>query len=217
MRMANTLLLAGGVLLVIALASAQPPRDEKGKEGSARPSDREGLVARMMTFDKNGDGKLTKEEVTDERMQRLFERADANKDGTVTKEELTALAAQEGAIGNTGRPGGRPGEGRFPGGFGQRPVPGQVMSSFLQEALKLTADQKKQMEELQKDVDGRIEKILTAEQKAQLKEMRERGPGFPGRPGEGFRPGGRPGEGNRPGENRPSRPESEKPARPDDK
>ena len=48
----------------------------------------------MMTFDKNKDGKLTKDEVTDVRLHRLFDRADANKDGVVTKEELMALAAK---------------------------------------------------------------------------------------------------------------------------
>ncbi len=47
----------------------------------------------MMEFDKDKDGKLTRAEVTDERLIRLFNRADADKDGTVTREELTALAA----------------------------------------------------------------------------------------------------------------------------
>jgi len=38
-------------------------------------------------MDKNGDGKLTKDEVP-ERMQRLIERADSNGDGAVDKQEL---------------------------------------------------------------------------------------------------------------------------------
>ena len=46
----------------------------------------------MMAFDKDKDGKLTKAEVSDERLHRLFDRADADKDGFVTKQELTALA-----------------------------------------------------------------------------------------------------------------------------
>jgi Spy/CpxP family protein refolding chaperone len=66
------------------------------------------------------------------------------------------------------------------------------MPSFLQETLKLSDEQKKEFEALQKEVDARIEKILTDEQKKQLKEMRERG----------GRPGGRPG---RPGGDRPPR------------
>jgi hypothetical protein len=171
----------------VAVAHAQPPRPPEG--GS--------LVDRMMALDKNKDGKLSKDEVTDERMQRLFERADANKDGVVTKEELTAFAAQ--APG-----GGRPGGGGF-GGFGGRPQPGQVMPPFLAETLKLTDDQKKQLADLQKEVDAKLDKILTEEQKKQLTEMRERG-GRPG--GEGGRPGRPGGEGRRPGGEggRPERP-----------
>ncbi len=73
MRTSTALLLAGGCLIAasFALARNQAPAD--------------GLVARMMAFDKDGDGKLTKSEVTDERLHRLFDRADADKDGTVTK------------------------------------------------------------------------------------------------------------------------------------
>ena len=178
MRSLTRMLLVAGCLCVSGMpAPAQPPR---GCEGV-------GLVERMMALDKNKDGKLTKEEVTDERLLRLFERADANKDGTVTKEELTALAQREGG-GRPGGPGGRPG-GR-PGGFGGPPAPGQIMPSFLQETLKLSDEQKKELEALQKEVDAKIEKILNDEQKKQLKEMRERGGrpgGHPGRPG-GDRP-----------------------------
>jgi outer membrane protein assembly factor BamB len=67
--------------------------------------------------------------------------------------------------------GGRGGRGGF--GFGGFPQPGQIMSSVLQERLKLTAEQKKQLEEQQKEVDSKLAKILTDEQKKQLKEMRE--------------------------------------------
>jgi outer membrane protein assembly factor BamB len=83
--------------------------------------------------------------------------------------------------------GGRGGRGGPGGGGGFRlPPPAQVLSSFMQEFLQLSAEQKKQMEELQKTVDGKLDKILTAEQKKQLKEppdFRNRGPGrFPGFP-----------------------------------
>jgi hypothetical protein len=62
------------------------------------------------------------------------------------------------------------------------------MPPFLQDSLKLTADQKKQLEDLQKDVDGRLAKILTDEQKKQLKDMRDRGPGGFGPPPPGGPP-----------------------------
>jgi outer membrane protein assembly factor BamB len=69
------------------------------------------------------------------------------------------------------------------GGFGGFPQPGQVLTPALLESLKLTDAQKKQRDELQKEVDAQFEKILTAEQKKQLKDMREGGGrgGFGGR------------------------------------
>lgn len=81
---------------------------------------------------------------------------------------------------------GFPGGGAFgPGGFGPRGTPGQVLSTFMQDQLKLTDDQKKQLTDIQKDVDSKLEKLLTDDQKKQLKDMQQpRGPGgFPGGPG----------------------------------
>jgi spore coat protein CotH len=92
------------------------------------------------------------------------------------------------------RPAGGPGMGG-PGGMRvfAMPRPGEVLPAPLHEMLGLTAEQKKQLAELQKDVDGKLEKILTESQNKQLKEMRDRGPGGPG----GFGPpgGGGPGGG----------------------
>ena len=64
---------------------------------------------------------------------------------------------------------------------------------MLQQRLRLTADAEgRSSTTLQKDVDARLEKILDDEQKAQLKEMRERGPGGPrGGPGGGGLPAAR--------------------------
>lgn len=76
-----------------------------------------------MSFDKDKDGKLTKEEVP-ERMQGIFARADADKDGFLTKEELQkATAGME-----------RGGERRGPGG------PGGMMMSPLMRALDTDKD-----------------------------------------------------------------------------
>jgi hypothetical protein len=102
-----------------------------------------------------------------------------------------------------GFPGGR-GGGGFPGGggFGGRfapPEPGQVMPAFIGEMLKLTDDQKKQLDALQKDVDEKLAKILTDEQKKQLKDLKERGPGGFGRPGGPGGAGGFPGRPGGPG------------------
>jgi outer membrane protein assembly factor BamB len=95
-------------------------------------------------------------------------------------------------------PGGRggPGGGRR-GGFGGPPQIGQILPSFVQERLKLKAEQKKQLEDLQKEADTNLAKILTDGQNKQLKEMREGfGRGGPG--GFGGPPGGR-GRGGRGG------------------
>jgi hypothetical protein len=191
-------------LAILSLAYGllgQAPKDRPASKGDKADSAAvKSVVDRMMAFDKNKDGKLDKDEITDRRLLRLFDRADANKDGVVTKEELTALAtkmadeAPAGGRGGFGPPGGGPGGpgGRGPGGFGPPLAPGQILPPFLQDRLNLTAEQKKQLNELQKEVESKLGKILTEEQNKQLKEMRGRfgrgGPGGP--PGRG--PGGPP-------------------------
>ena len=183
-----------------ALASSTLAQEPKNKP-KAEPANAalvDSIVARMMAFDKNKDGKLTRDEITDPRLLRLFDRADVNKDGVVTREELVALATQlaaeqdQGGKGRRGPGDGADGPGGFgppggPGGFGPRggpPRPGQIMPGFLQEQLKLTDSQKKKLDALQAEVDARLSEILTDAQKKQLKEMRKRGPGgFPGGPG----------------------------------
>jgi hypothetical protein len=267
---------------LLSQASAQSPgpksADTTSKAG-AKDYSQSSIVIRMMAFDKNHDGKLTKDEITDARLHRLFDRADVNKDGIVTKEELMALAAQLdaefpqrggrggfggpggdgnpggfGGPGGPGGPGGR-GRGRFggrggpdgpggpgpgdagpgrsggpgesgpggfggpggggPGRFGGPPRPGQILPPFLQEELNLSAPQKKQLEELQKEVDSRLGKILTEDQKKQLQERRRGfGPGGPppdGPPPDGSAPGqrgrrGRGGAGGPPGGDQADRP-----------
>jgi hypothetical protein len=61
------------------------------------------------------------------------------------------------------------------GGFGGGGQPGVVLSTGTQDRLKLTDDQKKQLEDLQKEVDSKLEKILTDDQSKQLKDMRDAG------------------------------------------
>ena len=80
--------------------------------------------------------------------------------------------------------------------------------------MNLTAEQKKQVDALQKEVDAKLAKMLTDEQKKQLKEMRSRGPGGngppPGPPDENGPPrdgNGPPRDGNGPPQGRPDRSE----------
>jgi hypothetical protein len=185
-----------GLLAALPLAMAQ--RDGSGRDAPTRAMKKagvDGLESRLMQFDANKDGKLTKAEVTDERLQRLFDRADANHDGVVTRQELTALAAREpaGGRGGFGGPGGPSGfgpPGGGPGGFRMGPRrPGEILPPMLRDRLELTAEQSRQVDALQKEVDAKLEKILNEEQRQQHKEMRDRGPGGPG----GFGPPGGPG------------------------
>jgi hypothetical protein len=174
-RTVTGLIVTGGLLIAASLAVAQRPG------GGPRPSDGDDLVARMMEFDNDQDGKLTRAEVTDARLHRLFDRADADHNGVVTREELTALAIREAANNRSGPPGGGPGG---PMGMGP-PRPGEILPPMLQDRLELTSEQKAQLADLQKEVDGKLESILNDNQKAQLKTMRERGPGRFGPPGGG--------------------------------
>jgi spore coat protein CotH len=80
--------------------------------------------------------------------------------------------------GGFGPPGGGPG--------GPPPRPGELVPAPLQQALRLTDEQKKKLAALQKETDAKLDELLTEEQRATLKRLRE------GRPG-GFGPPGGPG------------------------
>jgi EF hand len=202
MRMLPGLLSCVLILVGASFTSAQPPGP--GQEVYSQSATGGDLVTRMMEFDKDKDGKLTKSEVTDNRLHRLFARADANNDGTVTKAELASMAKKEesssrGRTFGFGPPGGPPGGG--PGGFMMMPPrPGEILPPMVQQRLRLSAEQKAELASIQKDVDERLAKLLTDEQKKQIKEMRQRGPGGFGPRGGGPPRGFGPGRGGPPGE-----------------
>src|SRR4051794_34483028 len=101
MRLLSLMFLTVGLFCLAAMSAAQPPMD--GKDGGkdfkkgGQSADPEAAVNRLMAFDKNKDGKLTKDEINDVRLNAMFDRADTNKDGFVTREELTALMTKEAA------------------------------------------------------------------------------------------------------------------------
>src|SRR5579862_2593701 len=174
------LIVATCVAVACSFSAAQPPKGKKGDDfkGGPKLSDAEmvdDIVTRMMAFDLNKDGKLTRDEITDARLLRLFERADANKNGFVTRDELMAVAKQmvaelaaegggKGPKGDKGPKGGKgpggpdkfgpPGKGGLggPGKFGPPPdkaggppQAGQIIPLFMQESLNLTDDQRRQL------------------------------------------------------------------------
>jgi len=183
-KMMNRWWVAAVLGMAPAVAAAQGP-----DRGAPTPGGAAALLERFKQLDANKDGKITKDEVKDERLLRMFERLAADKNGEVTLEEVRKVAAQMEALQGGGGRGGR-GEGgpegrgeRGPegrGGFGF-PQPGQLLPGPLAEMLGLSVEQKEKLEKLQKETNEKLEGILTPEQKERLKEMRERmrgrGPG----------------------------------------
>ena len=73
------------------------------------------------------------------------------------------------------------------------PAPGQIMSVSTQVALQPTPEQRTQLSGLQKEVDAELDKVLTDDQKKQLKQMRaDFAPRRPGGPGPAARGAGGP-------------------------
>ncbi len=65
---------------------AGPPGGRGGRLGV------DAIVERILSFDKDNDGKVAKDELP-ERMQNLIEKGDTNKDGVLDKDEIRKLAA----------------------------------------------------------------------------------------------------------------------------
>jgi hypothetical protein len=65
-----------------------------------------------------------------------------------------------------------------PRGFEDFPVAGQLISSAVEKRLKLTAEQKKQWADVQKEADAKRDAILKEAQKKQLKDMQNMARGF---------------------------------------
>lgn len=93
--------------------------DEPGETAPTSPDE---LVTTLMAFDRNGDGKLAKDELP-ERLQGMFDRADANKDGSLSTDELKTYASAQAQPANDmgrGRGEGREGRGEGREGRGGR-------------------------------------------------------------------------------------------------
>ena len=84
-----------------------PAGGGKGRHGRpASPADTTETVNTLMSFDKNADGKLSRDEVP-ERMQGLFDRCDKNKDGFLTGDELKAAADEQSKTAGAPAPAGK--------------------------------------------------------------------------------------------------------------
>src|SRR5262245_51683698 len=91
-------------LVLVGVALAQPPNPkEEPPRGLVQPGrvSFDDIVERIMAFDKNKDGKVTKDELP-ERMHDLITRGDTNKDGALDKDEIRKLASAPGGFGPDG-------------------------------------------------------------------------------------------------------------------
>lgn len=106
-RLTTGLLTVLGVALLASAALAQPPeerpdrpegRGAPGGPGEGGPGGPGGgdFVERVMGFDRNGDGKVTKDEMPKQMQDRLLKRADTNGDGALQKQEVKKFAEQMG-------------------------------------------------------------------------------------------------------------------------
>ena len=95
-----------------------PGEGGRGGEGQQTGNNVAETVNMLMSFDENGDGKLSRAELP-ERFQGIFDRADENKDGFLTPDEIRKTLTAQAAPPDSPRQGGRGGRdgGRGPMNF----------------------------------------------------------------------------------------------------
>jgi hypothetical protein len=163
--------------LVLAGASlAQPPGLKEGPPNGIAPAAPLGVddvVERIMAFDRNGDGKVTRDELP-ERMHHLIELGDLNRDGALDREEIRKLAARmvaaPGGFGAGGpvRGFGGGGQIRLDGaGPGLGPVEGVV------DDLKLSGKKKEQAMAAVKAHEENVRKLMDQARAELLEKMKE--------------------------------------------
>jgi hypothetical protein len=89
--------LAAAVILAGAAAAQSPDRLDAVRVPFASPVSVDDIVARVLSFDKDKKGKVTKNDLP-ERMQFLVELGDTNKDGALDPEEIRVLAARRRSV-----------------------------------------------------------------------------------------------------------------------
>jgi hypothetical protein len=86
--------LAAALVLAGAAVAQSPDRRDEVRVPFASPISVDDIVARVLSFDKDKKGKVTKNDLP-ERMQFLIDLGDTNKDGALDPEEIRALAARQ--------------------------------------------------------------------------------------------------------------------------
>ena len=120
----------GLAIFVVTFAIAQPPGRGPGGRGPGGPggpggrgpggpgpgrgnsnaaSTLEAFVAKWLKMDENSDGKLSSDELKDDRLKHLFKASDKNSDGILSQEEMKILFETTSSSSRGGGPGGRRG------------------------------------------------------------------------------------------------------------
>jgi hypothetical protein len=196
------LLLMSAVAVALVLAGAggaQPPGpkpEPMQKFVRPAPISVDDIVERIMSFDKNKDGMVTRDELP-ERMQFLIDRGDTNKDGALDRDEIrklvTARAPGPGAFGGRvegfAGPVGLPPPGGFggrvegfagPGGFGGRsdsgiiaPGPGSGAIEGVVDDLKLSDKKKDRAMTAVRAHQENVRKLMDQARAQLLQQMKE--------------------------------------------
>jgi Ca2+-binding EF-hand superfamily protein len=173
---------------------AKPPlTGEPGRPG--RPGGGAAGIKEYMTrLDKNGDGKISKDEAP-ERIKENFDRLDANKDGNIDAEEFARMATGFGGRpGAPGAPAGAPGR---PGEPGRPGAPGGLGGPMVNLPVLRALDADGDGEISKAEIEGAAKALAALDKNGDGKLTREEIlpnftgtgiPGGPGQPGVGFRP-----------------------------
>lgn len=104
-------------IVIVSLAAAAAPAQAPGGDAAGRVRDRPAdgrPFDPFRQFDRNQDGKLTREEMPPRMVQELFGRIDTNGDGAITREEHEAFARNRAAAAGGGGAARNEGRGAVP-------------------------------------------------------------------------------------------------------
>jgi hypothetical protein len=167
--------LAGFVL--VGASPAQLPDSKQGPSTvptQPAPVSVDDIVERITAFDKNKDGKVTKDELP-ERMHHLIELGDTNKDGALDRDGIRKLATKL-AAGDAIRPDGGSGPGAAGGfgvGGGVREGPGPAAIKVVVEDLKLSSAKKEQAMAAVKAHEEKVRKLMEQAHAELLEKMKD--------------------------------------------
>src|SRR5262245_6929944 len=170
-------------LVLVEAAAAQPSFQTQGPPREfvpPPPISVDEIVERIMAFDKNKDGKVTKDELP-ERMHHLIALGDTNKDGALDREEIRKLASTPGGLGPVGA--GPAGVGPVdlfvggrtspaPGGTAGFAGPGPAVIEGVVDDLKLSGKKKDQALEVAKAHRENVRKLMEQARAEMLLKMK---------------------------------------------